>query len=95
MIILLVSKHRFSFSSQNLIFLYSIPDLTYENPYPSRFARITYSKYLPGLGGFVKACPIMRMSFKIMTAGYINTLLTWDIESRAIYNLLLLNDGII
>ena len=38
MIIIIVLKHRYSFSSQNSTFVYSIPDLMQNNPYYSFFS---------------------------------------------------------
>ena len=91
MIIILVLKHRYPFSIKNRLFY-----IQYHT-----FCRIIHnvscSMYVPSLENVVTACLIFQIIFLYVTSRYINTLLTYNIQSRAIYNLQLfqLNDGII
>ena len=73
MIIIIVLKHRYSFSSQNSIFVYPIPYLIQKNPYYS------FSLWVLGLANIIKAFLIVLMIFLPMTAVYINTLSTCNI----------------
>ena len=56
-----------------------------------------YSLYVPGLAKKIKAYPIFLMAFGTITSRYINNLLpvTSDPGLYTIYNLLLLNSGIL
>ena len=80
-----MSKHSFSFSSQNLTFVYSMPDLTRRIHNLVGFERVYYSLSIPVLDNSVKSCSIVWTLFKTFTAVYINKYLTCNIGYRAIY----------
>ena len=72
--IIIESKHRSSFSSQN-------------QTLHRRIHNVDYYPYVPGLVNVFKACLIVKMIFLPMTSIYTNTFLTWNIWSGDIYNL--------